>query len=84
MTREDIIKLANKAWDRDEDLWLTREQYFLERFAALVAERDADLLRRSHDELSNLLPTVEHIVGHGETTVGNLISDLCERLGDKK
>ena len=42
MNRDDIIRMAHKAWDRDEDLWLTREQYFLERFAALVAERERE------------------------------------------
>ena len=43
MSRDDIIRMAREAWDRDEDLWLTHEQYFLERFAALVAaaEREA-------------------------------------------
>jgi len=37
MTRDDIIRMAREAWSRDEDFWLTHEQVFLERFAALVA-----------------------------------------------
>lgn len=43
MTREQVTEWARQAWDRDEDLWLTHEQHFLERFAALVAnaEREA-------------------------------------------
>ena len=43
MNRDDIIKMAREAWDRDTDPWLTYEQAFLTRFAALVAaaEREA-------------------------------------------
>lgn len=45
MTRDDIIRMAKEAWDSDVDPWLTHEQRFLERFAALVAaaEREACL-----------------------------------------
>jgi hypothetical protein len=43
MNRDDVIRMAREAWDRDTDPWLTYEQLFLERFAALVAaaEREA-------------------------------------------
>ncbi len=43
MTRDDIIRMADEAWDDCGPLWLTREQLFLGRFAALVAaaEREA-------------------------------------------
>jgi kynureninase len=43
MSRDDIIRMAREAWDRDTDPWLTYEQAFLTRFAALVAaaEREA-------------------------------------------
>jgi hypothetical protein len=46
MNRDDIIRMAREAWDRDTDPWLTYEQAFLERFAHLVYEatfRDANL-----------------------------------------
>ena len=36
MTSDDIIRMARGAWDSDADPWLTHEQRFLERFAALV------------------------------------------------
>ena len=42
MTKEDIIKMAREAWDRDTDFWLTHEQVFLERFAALVRAAEQD------------------------------------------
>jgi kynureninase len=47
MSRDDIIRMAREAWDRDTDPWLTYEQAFLTRFAALVAaaerERNAQI-----------------------------------------
>jgi hypothetical protein len=46
MNRDDIIRMAREAWDRDTDPWLTYEQAFLERFAHLVYEsvfRDANI-----------------------------------------
>jgi kynureninase len=48
--RDDIIRMAREAWDRDTDPWLTYEQAFLTRFAALVAaaEREA-ILQMSAD-----------------------------------
>ena len=50
MIRDDIIRMAREAWDRDTDPWLTYEQAFLTRFAALVAaaEREA-ILQMSAD-----------------------------------
>ena len=52
MNREDIILMAHKAWDRDEDLWLTREQYFLERFAALVAAAEREACAKVCEDMS--------------------------------
>lgn len=55
MNREDIIRMAHKAWDRDEDLWLTREQYFLERFAELVAAAEREACAKACEQLSKTL-----------------------------
>jgi hypothetical protein len=42
MTKDDILRMAREAWSRDEDFWLTHEQVFLERFAALVAAQERE------------------------------------------
>jgi hypothetical protein len=43
---QDIINWAREAWDRDTDPWLTYEQVFLKRFAALVAAAERERVCR--------------------------------------
>ena len=51
MNRDDVIRMAREAWDRDTDPWLTYEQLFLERFAALVAAAEREACAKVCDEM---------------------------------
>ena len=65
MNRDDIIRMAREAWDRDTDPWLTYEQAFLERFAALVRadEREACAKLAEKTVCDTHLPTGVKIYG---------------------
>ena len=59
MNRDDIIRMAREAWDRDTDPWLTHEQAFLERFYHLAhaagEQAERDRTKRLVEDMQNEL-----------------------------
>jgi hypothetical protein len=87
MTRDDIIRLAREAATEDGSvnrsdgknivIYAAKTSLFLERFAALVAERDTALLRQA-------LEALEYEARRGNDDAYRSLRDaLSERLGEK-